>query len=333
MIRPAILNRRRFLQAVSGGLLAAPAIGEAQLTTGLHRIGYLGGQSASGGGMRFQAFRQGLRDHGYVEGRNINIDVRWADGNYERLPALARELVGLRSELIMSAGGPPVARALKSATTSTPVVFVSGSAVGAGLVSSLARPGGNLTGVEILAEELDAKRLELLKETLPSATRMAVLWNPDNLKGKLQRQQLEVAARIQGVRLHFIETRVPDDIERAFGALARERADAVLVSADPMLDSEDRRIVELIARARRPAIHGFRSAADAGALMSYGADLLAAYRNVAGYVDKILKGAKPSDLPVEQATKFELVINLKTARALGLKIPPSLLARADHVIE
>jgi len=314
-------------------LLTAPVAALAQPAGQAHRIGYLSSLSASGGRSQFEAFRQGLRDLGYVEGRTIAIEARWAEGNYERLPNLARELIGLNLELIVSAGGPPAARAVKSATTTIPVIFVSGSAVAAGIVSSIARPGGNVTGFEILAEELDTKRLELIKETLPRAARVAVLWNPGNLEAKLQRQPLEAAAQAQGIRLRFVEARLPGQIELAFTVMARERADVVLVSADPMLTSEYRRVVELAARTRLPAVYPFRSAAEAGGLMSYGTDLSAVYRSAATYVDKILSGAKPADLPVQQPTKFELVINMKTANALGLTIPPTVLLRADQVLE
>ena len=314
-------------------LLTAPFVTLAQPAGKAHRIGYLSSLSASGGRSQFEAFRQGLRDLGYVEGRTIFIEARWAEGNYERLPNLARELVGLNLELIVSAGGPPAARALKSATATIPVVFVSGSAVAAGIVSSIARPGGNVTGFEILAEALDTKRLELVKETLPRAARVAVLWNPGNVEAKLQRQPLEAAAQVQGIRLRFVEARLPGQIELAFTVMARERADVVLVSADPMFTSEYRRVVEMAARTRLPAVYPFRNVAEAGGLMSYGTDLSAIYRSAAIYVDKILSGAKPADLPVQQPTKFELVINMKTAKALGLTIPPTVLLRADLVLE
>jgi len=315
-------------------LLVAATVGlDAQPTGKTHRIGYLSSLSASGGRPHFEAVRQGLRDLGYVEGRRLVIEARWAEGNYERLPDLARELVALNLDLIVSAGGPPAARALKSTTMAIPIVFVSGSAVATGIVSSLARPGGNLTGLEVFAEELDPKRLELLKETLPRAARVAVLWNPQNLEGRLQRRELEAAAQIQGMRLRFVEAARPDALEPALAVMARERADALLVLADPMFTSEYRRLVELAARTRIPAIYPFRGFAEAGGFMSYGTDLLAVYRDAAAYVDKILTGARPGDLPVQQPTKFELVINLGTARALGVTIPQGLMARADQLIQ
>jgi putative ABC transport system substrate-binding protein len=313
--------------------IAAPLAAGAQPAAGVYRIGYLASLSAAGGETQFDAFRQGLRDLGYVEGRTIVIETRWAEGNYERLPSLAMELIRLRPDLIVSAGGPPAARALKSATRTIPIVFVSGSVMAAGIVSNIARPGGNLTGFEVFAEELDVKRLELLKETLPNAARVVVLWNPGNVEERLQRQPLQAAAHTRGIRLRFVEARNPGDIEPAFNVMARERADAVLVSADPMFTSEYRRMVELATRARLPAMYPFRSFAEAGGLMSYGTELFVVYRNAAKYVDRILKGANPGDLPVEQPTKFEFVVNLKTAKALGLTIPQSLLLRADRIVE
>jgi putative ABC transport system substrate-binding protein len=319
--------------ALALALLSAPLAVVAQPPAKTYRIGYLSSLSATGGRFQLDALRQGLRDLGYVEGRTIRIETRWADGNYDRLPKLARELIGLNPELIVSAGGPPVARALKSATTTIPVVFITGSAVAAGIVSNMARPGGNVTGFEILAEELDIKRLELIKEILPKAERVAVLWNPGNVEAQLQRQPLETAAQAQGLRLRFVEARLPGELDVAFTAMARERTDVVLVSADPMFTSEYRRLVELAARRRLPAVYPFRSFAESGGLVSYGTDLFAMYRSAAMYVDKILSGAKPGDLPVQQPTKFELVINIKTAKALGVTIPPTALLRADHVLE
>lgn len=314
-------------------VLLAPLASFAQSSGRVHRIGFLSSLTASGGRFQSDALRQGLRDLGYVEGRNLAIDFRWADGDYARLPGLAKELVDLNLELIVSAGGPPPARALKAATSTTPVVFISGSAVDAGIVSSLARPDRNLTGFEVFAEELDAKRLELLQEIAPKTARVAVLWNPGNLEGGLQRRHLENAARARGLRLRFVEAERPDGIDAAFASIAQAQSDAIIVSADPMFVSERRRIVELARRARLPAIYFARSFADAGGLLSYGTDLFALYRGASAYVDRILKGAKPADLPVQQPTKFEFVVNLGTARALGLAIPPAVLLRADQVIE
>ena len=304
----------------------------AQPTGKVHRIGYLSSLSAVGGAPQFDAFRQGLRDLGYVEGRTIIIEPRWADGNYERLPALGKELVSLNPELIVSAGGPPPARALKSLTSTVPVVFISGSAMAAGIVSNLGRPGANLTGLEVFAEELDTKRLELLKELLGKPARIAVLWNPGNLQGSLQRRELESSGQAQGMDLRFVEVKRPSDLEPAFARIRQERVDAILVCADPMLTGEYRQVLALVTQARLPAMHPFRSDAAAGGLISYGTDLYAVYRNAAIYVDKILTGTKPAELPVQQPTRFELVINLKTAKELGLTIPLPLMLRADHLI-
>lgn len=235
--------------------------------------------------------------------------------------------------MIVSTGGPPAARAAKAATTTTPIVFVSGNSVEAGIVSSLARPGGNLTGVEAFAEELDAKRLALLKETLPRAALVAVLWNSSTPEGKARRNRLETAAPAVGVKLRFVEARHPGELHTAFAAVARERADALLVVAEPMFTNEVERILGGAAGARLATIYSSRTFADRGGLMSYGADLAAIHRRVATYVDKILRGAKPGDLPIERPTTHELVINLKTAKALGLTVPQSVLLQADQVLE
>ena len=327
-------TRRAFIGTLAGGLLAAPLAAEGQQAGKVWRIGYLSSQSAaSAGRVSFDAFRQGLRDLGYFEGQNIVIESRWADGNYERLPTLAKELVSLNLDLIVSAGGDPTVRAVKAATTTVPIVFVTGSAVAAGIVSNLARPAGNLTGFNVLAEGLDGKRLALLKETLPKAVRVAVLWNPWIPEGEMRRKRLEIAAQALRVKLRFLEAQHPGEIETAFAAIARERSDALFVSSDPMFSSEAGRIIRWTARARLPTMYSWRIFAEDGGLMSYSADLAAIYGRAATYVDKILRGAKPADLPVEEPTKYELVINLKTAKALGLTIPPSVLGRADEIIQ
>jgi putative ABC transport system substrate-binding protein len=316
------------------GLLAAPLAAKAQPAGKMWRIGYVTSQSAaSTGRVSFDAFRQGLRDLGYVEGQNIVIESRWADGDYERLPTLAKELVSLNLDLIVSGGGDPTVRAVKAATTTVPIIFITGSAVAAGIVSNLARPAGNLTGFDLLAEELYTKQLALLKETLPRAVRMAVLWNPRIAGGEVRRKGLEIAAQALRVKLRFLEAQHPGEIETALAAIVRERSDALFVSSDPMFASEAGRIIRWTTRARLPTMYSWRIFAEGGGLMSYSADLAAIYRRAATYVDRILRGAKPGDLPVQQPTKYELVINLKTARALGLTIPPSVLQQADEVIQ
>ena len=311
----------------------APGLGFAQPAAKLHRLGFLSSLAASEGRFQIEALRQGLRDLGYVEGRNLAIELRWAEGHYQRLPRMAQELVALNPDVIVAAGGPPPARALKAATQTIPVVFITGSAMAAGIVASLGRPGGNLTGLEVFAEELDAKRLELLHEILPKAVHVAALWNPGNLESGLQRAQLQDAGRARGMQIQFVEVRLPGELDAAFASIGRERADAVVVSADPMLVSERRRIAELAGRIRVPTIYFDRGFVEAGGLLSYGTDLYTLYRSASTYVHKIIQGAKPADLPVQQPAKFELVINLRTAKALGLAIPPSILLRADRLIE
>jgi ABC-type uncharacterized transport system substrate-binding protein len=312
-----------------------PFAGEAQQAAKVAQIGYLTLNLAASPHMP-EAFRQGLRDLGYIEGRNVVIEIRSAEGKLERLPALAAELVALRVDVILAAGTPH-ALAAKQATRTIPIVFAAGTdPVMDGLVTSLARPGGNVTGLSSLGSELVAKRLELLKQAVPGVSRVAVLWHPGALGERTEKDMLkeaEVAARALGVRLQFVEARGPADFDRAFSDMTRARVDALTLLTSTMFLSERRRLVALAAKHRLPAVYPWRDVVDAGGLMSYGPDLADLFRRAATYVDKILKGAKPGDLPVEQPTKFELVINLKTAKALGLTIPQSLLQRADEVIQ
>ena len=314
---------------------AWPVAASAQQAAKIARIGYLATNLAAGPHLR-EAFLQGLRDLGYVEGRNVVIEYRDAEGKLERLPALAAELVALKVDVIVAAST-LAALAAKQATRTLPIVFAAaGDPVASGLVTSLARPGGNVTGLSILAPELVGKCLELLKQAVPGVSRVAVLWQPGALGERTEKDMLkeaEVAARALGVRLQFVEARGPADFDRAFSDMTRARAGALTVLASVMFFSERRRLVDLAAKNRLPAVYPLREFVDAGGLMSYGPNVADLFRRAATYVDKILKGAKPADLPVEQPTKFELVINLKTAKALGLTIPPSLLARADEVIE
>jgi putative ABC transport system substrate-binding protein len=300
------------------------------------RIGYLSGSLAAGPHLP-EAFRQGLRDLGYVEGHNVVIEYRDAEGKLERLPALAAELVALKVDVIV-AGGPPHALAAKQATRTLPIVFTAvGDPVTDGLGTSLARPGGNVTGLSTsAAPEIVGKRLELLKQAIPGVTRVAVLWQPGALGERTNKDMLkaaEVAARALGVRLQFVEARRPADFDRAFSDITGARAGALIVLGSPMFFAERRRLVDLAAKNRLPAVYSARDSVDAGGLMAYGPNFADLFRRAATHVDKILKGANPADLPVEQASKYELVINLKTAKALGLTIPPSLLQRADQVIE
>jgi putative ABC transport system substrate-binding protein len=316
-----------------GGLFS-PVVAEAQQAAKIARIGYLMLDLAASPHLR-EAFRQGLRDLGYVEGRNVVIEHRSAEGKPERLPALAAELVALKVDVLVAAATLP-ALAAKQATKTIPIVFAfAGDPVTSGLVTSLARPGGNVTGLSGLAPELVGKRLELLTHAVPGVSRVAVLWQPGGQGERTDKDMLkeaEVTARALGVRLQFVEARGPADFDRAFSDMTRERAGALTVLAGTMFFNERRRLVDLAAKNRLPAAYGSRDFVDAGGAMSYGANTADLFRRAAAYVDKILKGAKPGDLPVEQPTKFELVINLKAAKALSLTIPPSLLARADHVV-
>jgi putative ABC transport system substrate-binding protein len=314
---------------------AAPLAAEAQQAAKVARIGYLSPNLAASPHLH-EAFRQGLRDLGYVEGRNVVIEYRDAEGKVERLPALAAELVALKVDVIVTEGGTLGPRVAMRTTTTIPVVFVAGDPVGSGVVASLARPGGNLTGLSSLGPELVGKCLELLKQALPGVDRVAVLRQPTALGEHVAREMLksaEVAARALGLQPQFIEVGGPDEIARAFSNMTGARVGAVALLPANMFLREHRRIVELAARNRLPAIYTSREFVDAGGLMSYGASQPDLFRRAATYVDRILKGAKPGDLPVEQPTKFELVINLKTAKALGLTIPQSVLAHADELIQ
>ena len=328
------MDRRTFIGGIAGGLLVAPLVAEAQQAAKVPRIGYLS-INLPGGPHMTEGFRQGLRELGYVEGRNVVIEFRDAEGKLERLPALAAELVALKVDVIV-VGGTVAALAAKRSTKTLPIVFVSAvDPVTDGLVASLARPGGNVTGLATLAPELVGKRLEQLKRIVPGVSEVAVLWQPGALGERTEkdlRKEAEVAARVLGVRLHFVEARGPDDFDRAFSDMTRARAGALIVLGSSMLINERRHIVDLTAKNRLPAVYGLREYVDAGGLMSYGPNNVDLFRRAATYVDKILKGAKPGDLSVEQPTKFELVINLKTANALGLTIPQSVLSRADEVI-
>jgi ABC-type uncharacterized transport system substrate-binding protein len=329
------MDRRTFLYGLTLEALAAPGASEARQAARIARIGFLATNLTANPHLP-EAFRQGLHDLGYVEGRDVLVEYRDAEGKLDRLPALAAELVALRVDVIV-APNTPAARAAKQATSSLPIVFIGvGEPVTSGLVTSLARPGGNVTGLSVLSPELVGKWLELLKGAVPGVSRVAALWQPGAMDDRTEKDMFkgaEVAARNLGVRLQFVQARGPADFDRAFSDMASARAGALTVRPAPMFMSERRRLVDLAAKNRLPAVYPWREFADAGGLMAYGPNLADLYRRAASYVDKVLKGAKAGDLPVEQPTKFELVINLKTAKALGLAIPPSLLARADEVIQ
>jgi putative ABC transport system substrate-binding protein len=316
------------------GLLAGPLPAEAQQVKKVPRIGILVAGSPSADAAWIEAFRQGLRKLGYVEGHSIVIEYRYGEGKTERYPALVTELVQLKVEVIV-VGGATATRAAKKVTTLIPLVMANVTdPVTLGLVASLARPGGNITGVTNLAPDLGGKRLELLKEIVPQLSRVAVLGDPSSPSHAPGWRETESAARSLGVQVQSLEVRAPNpDFAGAFSAITRYRADALLTLSQPLIRVYREQIVDFTAKRRMPAIFHTRKFVEAGGLMSYAADATELYRRAATYVDKILKGAKPADLPVEQPTKFELIINLKTAKALGLTIPPSVLYRADKVIK
>ena len=314
-------------------LLAAPRAGEAQQPAKVPWIGYLESGVAAPGTPFLEAFRKGLRDLGWVEGQNIVIEVRSAEGKYERLPELAAELVRLKVDVIF-ASSTPAAVAAKQATTTIPIVIGRvADPVGSGLVATLARPGGNITGWTHQGLELRVKYLDLLKEAVPGATRIGILWNPANPIHGPSLKSIEATAQALKVELHPVGVQEPKEIENAFSELARQRVEALTVFQDGMFLAQAQLIIALAARSRIPAMYGTTELAKAGGLMGYGVNLPDMYRRGAYFVDRILKGAKPANLPVEQPTKFELVINLKTAKALGITIPPSVLFRADEVIQ
>jgi putative ABC transport system substrate-binding protein len=325
--------RRRTFFAVLGGVVAAWPLAARAQQKAMPVIGVLGTGSPSVSSGPLMAFRRGLSEAGYVEGKNLAIEYRWAEGDYDRLPALAADLVGRKVDLIM-ASSPPSALAAKNATSTIPIVFRGGGdPVGAGLVASIARPGGNITGVSFVADELTAKRLELLSELIPRARVFALLVNPNNPSAENIIRGEQEAARMKGLQLHVLKAGSEGEIDSAFASLVQLHADALVVGADPFLSGQREQLVALASRHAVPAIYAWREFATSGGLISYGASLTTAFRLVGTYAAKILKGAKPSDLPVQQPTKFELVINLKTAKSLGLTVPATLLAQADDVIE
>jgi putative tryptophan/tyrosine transport system substrate-binding protein len=296
-------------------------------------IGFLASGSPDALAPSLATFRHGLSETGYVEGQNVAIEYRWAEGRFDRLPALAADLVGRKVDVIATTSVPP-ALAAKSASSTIPIVFISGDEpVAAGLVANLARPGGNLTGVSIMAAELMPKRLELLSELVPQASVVALLVNPNNAITERMIRDVQEAARAKGVQLHILKAGTESDIDAAFASLVQLQAGALLVGNDPLFFSRREQLLALASRHAVPAIYAWREFAAAGGLISYGTSLSAVYRQVGIYAGRILKGAKPTDLPVQQPTTFELVVNLNTAKALGLTVPPSILARADEVIE
>jgi putative ABC transport system substrate-binding protein len=330
----SVATRRAILGTLAGGLLAAPHIARAQAAGKVYRIGMLSGGSATTSQRFPEAFKEGLRELGWVDGQNVTIDNRFAEGKLDRLPDLAAELVRLKVDIIV-AGPLPSALAAKNATATIPIVMTGvGFPDEVGLVASLARPGGNVTGVAFsVGPEIFGKGLELLKAVAPQLRRVAILSNPSNPGHTVVIRNVTDAARSLGLRLVFVEASGPEKLNGAVAAIAKERGAALLVVTDPLFIVYRARVAELAARIQQPAVYSVREFVEAGGLMSYGPTLIAQYRHAAVFVDKILRGAKPADLPVEQPTKYELIINLKTARALGLTIPQSLLQRADEVVK
>ncbi len=324
------MRRREFMLLLAGAMIAGRRLRAQQKAVPV--VGFLHFASSGPFAPFVGAFQKGLGETGYVEGQNLAIEYRWAEGHYDRLPSLAADLVARNVDVIVAAG-PPSARAAKSATSAIPIVFSSGDPVGEGLVASLARPGGNLTGVSILTVELMAKRLELLSELVPRVGVIALLANPSNPNTEPMMRDVQEAARAKRIQLPVLKAGSESEIDAAFASLVQLQAGGLVVGTDPFFNSRREQLVALAARYAVPAIYEWREFAAAGGLISYGPSLTSIYRQDGIYAGKILKGAKPADLPVQQPTTFELVVNLKTANALGLTIPPSILARADEVIE
>jgi putative ABC transport system substrate-binding protein len=330
-----MIRRREFIALLGGAAAAWPLAAWAQQAQGIltqTRVAFLGAESASTNKHFFDAFRQGMLEQGYVDGQNISLIERWAEGRSERFPELMGELLSLNSNVILAVSL-PAALAAKSATTTTPIVFIASDPLGSGLVPSLARPAGNLTGFSLfLGEEFSSKWLELLKEAVP-VSRVAVIWNPVNPVSSVYVTVLRGAAEKLGVMLQPHAVSDPNQFNGAFATMGAEKAQALIVVVDPLTVRYRSQIVDLAAKNRLPTMYGFREFVDSGGLIAYGVNVPYLCRRAAVYVDKIVKGATPGDLPVEQPTRFELAINLQTAKALGLEIPPTLLARADEVIE
>jgi putative ABC transport system substrate-binding protein len=329
--RPMI--RRIVIWLLTTVFLASASFAEAQQAKKVARIGFLSFGSGSSMADRVDAFRQGLREHGYIEGQNIFLEYRYAEGNQNRLREFAAELARLKVDAIVT-GGSIATRPAKEATNAIPIIMAYDfSPVESGIVASLARPGGNITGLTSLAAELSAKRLELLKEAVPKLTRVAVFVNPSEASYAKALKECETVAKSLGLSLQSLKVRSPEDIDIGFQAATKNRAGALMVMGDPVTFTNRKRVVDLVIKNRLPSIHGQIQFVEAGALMAYGADEADMYRRSATFVDKILKGAKPADLPVEQPIKFEFIINLKAAKQIGLTIPPNVLARADRVIK
>lgn len=326
------MERRRFI-ALASSAAAWPLGAVAQAPEKPPRVGFLGNSTAALEANLVGPFRDGLRDLGYVEGRTIQIEYRWAEGDYSRFPALVAELLASDPSVIVTAGTPAVA-AVAKATKVVPCVMVAiGAPVESGLIASLAHPGGNLTGITSIAPELEGKRLSLLKEVVPNLSRLSVFWNPDNAFHRISKEQVQTGADLLGMSVHFAAVRASADIEGALASVKDERSEGLVVLPDRIFLHERRRLMDFAAQHGLPGVYAYRELVEAGGLMSYGPSYADLHRRAALFVHKILKGASPADLPVEQPTVFEFVVNLKAARSLGLEIPATLLARADDVIE
>jgi len=327
------MNKKVTLLALGVMLLVFHFAAQAQQPARIPRIGILLGASVSFYSARVEAFRQRLRELGYVEGKNISIEYRYAEGKPERLPDLAAELVRLKVDVIVTASGPAILAAKKASAT-IPIVFgAAADPVGDGLVSSLARPGGNITGLSLMAPDLDGKRLELLKEAFPKIARVAFLWVPGGTRGNRTLTDMEATAKALGLKLQSLEVRGLDDFESAFARAKREGTQALITTPHPLITTQQRQVLDFAAKNRLPAMYTASEFVEAGGLMSYAASNADLYRRAADFVDKILKGAKPADLPIEQPKKFEFIVNLKTAKQIGVTIPSNVLSRADRVIK
>jgi putative ABC transport system substrate-binding protein len=325
--------RRRGFLTMLGAAAIAPRLAAAQQARKFPRIGFLGNSTPTLEAKLVGSFREGLRDLGYIENQNISIEYRWAEGKYERLPTLIAELIASKVDVIVTAGT-PAALAVKKATASVPLVMVAvGDPVGTGLVASLAHPGGSATGLTSIAPELEGKRLELIKQAVPGVSRVAVLWNPANAYQIGDEKEVRAAAGVLGIPILSLALRTPEEFDAAFATILSERADAVMVLADRVFLHNRKGIIDFVTKNRLPTMNAYRELVEAGGLMSFGPNYAVMHRQAAAYVDKILKGAKPADLPVEQPARFEFVVNLKTAKALDIRFPQTILLRADEVIE
>jgi putative ABC transport system substrate-binding protein len=327
------MNRRTFLSVLVSATVVPPLIAEAQQSGKVPRIGFLGNSTAALEANLIGPFREGLHDHGYVEGRNLVVEYRWAEGEYGRFPALIAELLALKVAVIVTAGT-PAALAVKKATRSVPLVMIAvGDPVGTGIVPSLSQPGGNITGVTSIAPEMEGKRLELLREVVPSVSSIAVLWNAANPIQVIQEKQVRASAHVLKMKVLSRPVHTKEEIDEALGTIVRERPDALLVLADRLLLHHRAYLMDFAIHQRLPGVHAYRELIEAGGLMSYGPSYEDMHRRAAYFIARVLKGANPGDLPVERPSKFDLVINLKTAKALGVTIPQSVLLRATEVIQ